>query len=226
MKKILLIFCTVFAVLAIGCGNMSTDGDDLDHADSVVLDLTRPIHPPANFSGKRVLVAFFSRAGENFEVGVIDKGNTHIIAEQIAEITHADKIFEIQTITPYPINYQEMTKVAKEEQASSARPPLAARMEDMDSYDIVYLGYPIWYQDLPMPVYTFLESYDFTGKTIIPFCTGSGNAMSGMEEEIPHFAKGAQMQKGFGIQGKFVHNNPDQAKLEVANWLSSLGYSN
>ena len=119
-----------------------------------------------------------------------------------------------------------MTKVAKEEQASSARPPLTARMEDMDSYDIVYLGYPIWYQDLPMPVYTFLESYDFTGKTIIPFCTGSGNAMSGMEEEIPHFAKGAQMQKGFGIQGKFVHNNPDQAKLEVANWLSSLGYSN
>ena len=226
MKKILLIFCTVFAVLAIGCGNMSTDGDDLDHADSAVLDLTRPIHPPANFSGKRVLVAFFSRAGENFEVGVIDKGNTHIIAEQIAEITHADKIFEIQTITPYPVNYQEMTKVAKEEQASSARPPLAARMEDMDSYDIVYLGYPIWYQDLPMPVYTFLESYDFTGKTIIPFCTGSGNAMSGMEEEIPHFAKGAQMQKGFGIQGKFVHNNPDQAKLEVANWLSSLGYSN
>jgi len=226
MKKILLIFCTVFAVLAIGCGNMSADGDDLDHADSAVLDLTRPIHPPANFSGKRVLVAFFSRAGENFEVGVIDKGNTHIIAEQIAEITHADKIFEIQTITPYPINYQEMTKVAKEEQASSARPPLTARMEDMDSYDIVYLGYPIWYQDLPMPVYTFLESYDFTGKTIIPFCTGSGNAMSGMEEEIPHFAKGAQMQKGFGIQGKFVHNNPDQAKLEVANWLSSLGYSN
>jgi flavodoxin len=226
MKKILLIFCTVFAVLAIGCGNMSADGDDLDHVDSAVLDLTRPIHPPANFSGKRVLVAFFSHAGENFEVGVIDKGNTHIIAEQIAEITHADKIFEIQTITPYPINYQEMTKVAKEEQASSARPPLTARMEDMDSYDIVYLGYPIWYQDLPMPVYTFLESYDFTGKTIIPFCTGSGNAMSGMEEEIPHFAKGAQMQKGFGIQGKFVHNNPDQAKLEVANWLSSLGYSN
>ena len=226
MKKILLIFCTVFAVLAIGCGNMSADGDDLDHVDSAVLDLTRPIHPPANFSGKRVLVAFFSHAGENFEVGVIDKGNTHIIAEQIAEITHADKIFEIQTITPYPINYQEMTKVAKEEQASSARPPLTARMEDMDSYDIVYLGYPIWYQNLPMPVYTFLESYDFTGKTIIPFCTGSGNAMSGMEEEIPHFAKGAQMQKGFGIQGKFVHNNPDQAKLEVANWLSSLGYSN
>ena len=99
-------------------------------------------------------------------------------------------------------------------------------MEDMAAYDVIFLGYPIWYQDLPMPVYTFLESYDFTGKTIIPFCTGSGNAMSGMEEEIPLFAKGAQMKNGFGIQGKFVHNSPDQAKLEVANWLASLGYTN
>lgn len=226
MKKFLLIFCAVFAVLAIGCGNMSADGDEGDHADSTVLDLTRPIHPPADFAGKRVLVAFFSRTGENFEVGVIEKGNTHIIAEQIAEITHADKIFEIKTVTPYPADYQEMTKVAKDEKASSARPPLATHMEDMAAYDVIFLGYPIWYQDLPMPVYTFLESYDFTGKTIIPFCTGSGNAMSGMEEEIPHFAKGAQMEKGFGIQGKFVHNNPDQAKLEVANWLSTLGYTN
>ncbi len=226
MKKFLLIFCAVFAVLAVGCGNMAANGDESDHADSAALDLTRPIHPPANFAGKRVLVAFFSRTGENFEVGVIEKGNTHIVAEQIAEITHADKIFEIQTVTPYPADYQEMTKVAKEEKASSARPLLATHMEDMAAYDVIFLGYPIWYQDLPMPVYTFLESYDFTGKTIIPFCTGMGNAMSGMEKEIPHFAKGAQVQKGFGIQGKFVHNNPDQAKLEVANWLSSLGYTN
>ena len=226
MKKFLLIFCAVFAVLAVGCGNMAANGDESDHADSAVLDLTRPIHPPADFAGKRVLVAFFSRTGENFEVGVIEKGNTHIIAEQIAEITHADKIFEIKTVTPYPADYQEMTKVAKDEKASSARPPLATHMEDMAAYDVIFLGYPIWYQDLPMPVYTFLESYDFTGKTIIPFCTGMGNAMSGMEEEIPHFAKGAQMRPGFGIQGKFVHNNPDQAKLEVANWLSTLGYTN
>ena len=110
MKKFLLILCAVFAVLAVGCGNMAANGDESDHADSAALDLTRPIHPPTNFAGKRVLVAFFSRTGENFEVGVIEKGNTHIVAEQIAEITHADKIFEIQTVTPYPADYQEMTK--------------------------------------------------------------------------------------------------------------------
>ena len=226
MKKFLLIFCAVFAVLAVGCGNMAANGDESDHADSAALDLTRPIHPPTNFAGKRVLVAFFSRTGENFEVGVIEKGNTHIVAEQIAEITHADKIFEIQTVTPYPADYQEMTKIAKEEQASSARPPLATHMEDLAAYDVIFLGYPIWYQDLPMPVYTFLESYDFTGKIIIPFCTGSGNTMTGKEDEIPHFARGAQMRPGLGIQGKRVHNNPDQTRLEVMSWLSSLGYAN
>lgn len=119
-----------------------------------------------------------------------------------------------------------MTQLAKEEQAANARPALATCVEDMDSYDIVYLGYPIWYQDLPMPVYTFLESYDFAGKTIIPFCTGSGNAMTGKEADIPLFAKGAAMRTGFGIQGKLVHSNPSQAKQEVADWLVSLGYTN
>lgn len=226
MKKFLALLCAVLTFLAVGCGDMGSGGSGSDHADSSVLDLSRPVQPPADFAGKRVLVAFFSRTGENFEVGYIEKGNTHIIADQIADITHADKIFEIQTVKPYPADYQEMTKIAKEEQATQARPPLTARVEDMASYDIIYLGYPIWYQDLPMPVYTFLESYDFSGKTIIPFCTGMGNTMSGMEEEIPLFAKGAQLRKGLGIQGKFVHNNPDEAKLEVANWLSSLGYTN
>ena len=226
MKKFLALLCAVLTFLVVGCGDMGSGGSGSDHANSAVLDLSRPVQPPADFADKRVLVAFFSRTGENFEVGYIEKGNTHIIADQIADITHADKIFEIQTVKPYPADYQEMTKIAKEEQAASARPALAARVEDMASYDIIYLGYPIWYQDLPMPVYTFLESYDFSGKTIIPFCTGMGNTMSGMEEEIPLFAKGAQLRRGLGIQGKFVHNNPDEAKLEVANWLASLGYTN
>lgn len=226
MKKILIIIYSILLLVAVGCGSANTDINEHADAQTAELDLSRPIHPPAAFDGKRVLVAFFSRAGENFEVGVVEKGNTHIVAEQIAELTSADKIFEIQTVTPYPADYQEVTKVAKEEQASSARPPLATHIEDMAAYDVIFLGYPIWYHDLPMPVYTFLESYDFEGKTIIPFCTSSGNTLSGMEEEIPHFAKGARMKEGFGIQGKFVQNNPDQAKLAVANWLFSLGYTN
>ena len=226
MKKILAILFALFTFLAIGCGDTADESGAGGQEEAAALDLNRPVHPPEAFAGKRILVAFFSRTGENYEVGFIDKGNTHIVAEQIAEITKADQMFEIKTVTPYPADYQEMTRVAKEEQEAQARPALASRVEDMAQYDIIYLGYPIWYHDLPMPVYTFLESYDFTGKTIIPFCTGSGNALSGMEEDIPRFAKGAQIRKGFGIQGKFVHNSPEQAKLQVANWLVSLGYTN
>lgn len=226
MKKFFVVLLAILALLVAGCGTTTTVDSESDHAEPAALDLTQPIKPPADFAGKRILVAFFSRAGENFEVGVIEKGNTHVIAEQIAALTRADNMFEIRTVTPYPASYQEMTKVAKDEQANAARPALATCVENMASYDIIYLGYPIWYQDLPMPVYTFLESYDFTGKTIIPFCTGMGNTMSGMEEEIPRYAKGAQMRPGFGIRGKFVHEHPEDARLEVANWLASLGYTN
>ena len=226
MKNFILLLCTALTFLIAGCTGAGGGISENSHADSSVLDLTRPIQPPADLADKRVLVAFFSRTGENYEVGYIEKGNTHIVAEQIAALTKADAVFEIRTTAPYPVDYHEMTRVAKEEQAENARPALAARVEDMASYDVIYLGYPIWYQDLPMPVYTFLESYDFTGKTIIPFCTGMGNSMSGMEEDIPHFARGAQLCKGFGIQGKLVHNSPEQAKIHVANWLASLGYTN
>ena len=226
MKKILVLLCALLTLLSIGCRSTGSKETESTHTDSAALDLAHSIQPPADFADKRILVAFFSRTGENFEVGFIEKGNTHVIAEQIAELTRADQIFEIKTVAPYPADYQEMTKLAKEEQAANARPALATRVENMDSYDIVYLGYPIWYQDLPMPVYTFLESYDFAGKTIIPFCTGSGNAMTGKEADIPLFAKGAAMRTGFGIQGKLVHSNPVQAKQEVADWLVSLGYTN
>lgn len=226
MKKIFITLCSVLLLLSLGCERTHTENHEERATQKATLDLAQPIYPPANFNGKHVLVAFFSRTGENFEVGFVEKGNTHIVADQIAELIHADKVFEIRTVAPYPVAYQEMTKAAKEEQAAQARPALAARVEDMDAYDIIFLGYPIWYHDLPMPVYTFLESHDFAGKTIIPFCTGSGNSLSGMEEEIPRFAQGAQMCPGFGIQGKLTQDSPEQVKIEVANWLASLGYTN
>ena len=225
MKKILAVLLAALLLLTLGCGSTNTAADDAED-ESSSLDLSQPLKSPASFENKRVLVAFFSRAGENFEVGYIEKGNTHIIADQIAEITHADKVFEIQTVNPYPTDYQEMTKVAKEEQASSARPPLAARVEDMASYDIIYLGYPIWYQDLPMPIYTFLESYDFAGKVIIPFSTGSGNAMSGKEVDIPNYAKGAEVLPGMCIRGKTVRDDAAETKQRIALWLEGLGYHN
>ena len=225
MKKLCTILTALLLLMLAGCG-MGASDSDANEQEFAVLDLTKPIHPPTDFEGKRILLAFFSRTGENYEVGVIDKGSTHIIADQIADLIHPDKVFEIKSAAPYPKDYQEMTRVAKQEQIDQTRPTLAARVEDMDSYDIIFLGYPIWYHDLPMPVYSFLESYDFNGKIIIPFCTGSANGMSGMEEEIPHYAKGAAMRPGIGIQGKRAQLEQEQTRIEVANWLAELGYTN
>ena len=89
-----------------------------------------------------------------------------------------------------------MTRIAKQEQAEQVRPPLTACVEDMAQYDIIFLGYPIWYQDLPMPVYTFLESYDLQGKTIIPVATSGGSGMGNTNKELAVSCKGAVLKEG------------------------------
>ena len=172
--------------------------------------------------GTKILVAYFSRTGENYEVGDIAKGNTHIVADMIAGATGAD-MFEIKTVTPYPENYRECTEVAKKEYEANARPALSGRVANMKDYDVIFLGYPIWWSDLPMPVYTFLESYDWNGKTIIPFCTSAGDVLTGKESDIPKFAKGATLRDGIGIRGKRAQETPERVRPEVEKWLTGLG---
>lgn len=179
---------------------------------------------PAETKGKKILVAYFSRTGENYAVGNISKGNTHIVADIIAEMTGADT-FEIKTVNPYPENYKECTEVAKKELADGARPMLAARVENMKDYDVIFLGYPIWWSDMPMAVYSFMESYDFQGKTVIPFATSAGNVLTGKENSIPKYAKGANVLQGLGIEGKRAQLNPDSVRPEVQQWLEKLGFA-
>ena len=109
-------------------------------------------------NSKKVLVVFFSRTGENYAVGNIEKGNTHIIAEMIAKET-GGKLFQIETVKPYPDEYKACVEVAKTEKESNARPEVKgdAKVED---YDIIFLGYPNWWGDMPMAVYTFIEKHN------------------------------------------------------------------
>ena len=123
--------------------------------------------------GSNMLVAYFSLAGEQYGVGVIEEGNTSIIAHMIAEQTGAD-LFEIEAAVPYPASHSELLDVSRQEMASSARPEIAGIVDNMDSYDTIFIGYPNWWGDMPMIVYGFLESYDLSGKTIVPFCTHGG----------------------------------------------------
>lgn len=151
MKKIIL--CSIMALFALmitACGSGKSES-------------TEAVPSPA---GNRVLVAYFSRADENTGVGYIEKGNTRILAEMIAEKTKAD-LFEIKPAKPYPKEYTPATEMAKQEKEENARPEIVGELPDVQNYDVIFLGYPIWWSDLPMAVYTFLEKENFSGKTII-----------------------------------------------------------
>lgn len=179
---------------------------------------------PEKVQGKKILVAYFSRTGDNYAVGNISKGNTHIVADMIAETTEADT-FEIKTVKPYPEKYRECTEVAKKELADNARPELATKVENMKDYDVIFLGYPIWWSDMPMAIYSFMESYDFKGKTVIPFCTSAGDVLTGKESSITNYAKGAKVLQGIGIEGKRAQENPNSVRPQVQQWLAKLGFA-
>lgn len=170
----------------------------------------------------KILIAYFSRAGENYNVGYIKKGNTEIIAEMIADETGGD-LFHIQTATPYPEDYDECTKVAKQEQNENARPKLLGDINKLDDYDVIFLGYPNWWGDMPMAVYTFLEGHDFGGKTIIPFCTHEGSGLSNTKSSIESTCSGATVLDGLSIRGSVAQNSQDEAKTAVVKWLKESG---
>lgn len=174
-------------------------------------------------NGTSILVAYFSRTGENYNVGTIEKGNTHIVADMIAQQVGAD-LFEISTVTPYPESYEECTEVARQEQSENARPALTASVDNMQDYDVIFLGYPIWWGDMPMAVYTFLESYDFSGKTIDPFATHEGSGLASTGRNIASTCSGAEVLDGLAIRGSVAQNSQDQAQKAVIDWLKEAGF--
>ena len=162
------------------------------------------------------LVAFYSRAGENYFGGqyrTIAVGNTEKAAHMVAQAVGAD-LFRIEQKNPYAADYQTCIAQAKADQRSHARPELAALPDSLNGYDEIYLGYPNYWGDMPMAVYTFLEAFDWAGKTIHPFCTHEGNGLSGTERKIAHTCKGARVAAGLAIRGSDV----DSSKDRVTRW--------
>lgn len=163
------------------------------------------------------LVAFYSRADENYFGGqykYIKIGNTEKIANMIAKITGAD-LFKIEQKVPYSADYKECVAQAKEDWQNQVRPEIVATPDNLDDYDEIYLGYPNYCGTMPMAVYTFLETCDFSGKTIYPFCTHEGSGLSDTENDIRKTAKGAVVEAGLAIHG----SNVDHAMKLVEEWV-------
>ena len=175
---------------------------------------------PATDLSKSVVV-FFSRAGENYDVGVIDEGNTSIVAHSIAGKVVSD-VFEIVPEEEYPFGYDDCYARAKSEQNSNARPAISDTFDSFDNYDTVYLGYPIWHSDLPMIMLTFIESKDWTGKKVMPFCTHGDSGLCGTDQHIKSLCKGADVKEGLAIKGSDAQAFGMDVDKAINTWLAKV----
>ena len=176
----------------------------------------------ASSSKSKSLVVYFSLAGEQYAVGNISEGNTSIVAKMIAQETGAD-LFELETVKQYTTNnHSKLINEAKTEQTNKARPALK-KTPVISAYDTIYIGYPNWWGDMPMCIYTFIESQGWSGKNVVPFCTHEGSGLSGTESTIRSICKGATVAKGLAVQGKTAQNNRTAARKAVQDWLKKIG---
>lgn len=163
------------------------------------------------------LIVFYSRADENYFSGAhryIPAGNTEKAANMIAEVTGAE-LFKIEQQAPYAADYDTCIAQAKKDLKAKARPELVSIPDSLDGYDEIYLGYPNYWGDMPMAVYTFLENFNWSGKIIHPFCTHEGSGLSGTERKIQTVCKGATVTNGLAIHGSSV----DRAKTAIEKWV-------
>ena len=189
---------------------------------------TEPASAPQEPTGSdsTILVVYFSRTGEQYTVGVIDKGNTAIVAEMIAEQTGADLFEVIPADDHYPMTYDELTDVAKREQNENARPAYAGEAPDLTQYSTIFIGAPVWWGDWPMICYTFFENNAeaLAGKTLVPFSTHEGSGLSGFDRKLSSACPNSTVGEGLAIRGNDAQNNQDNVRSTVNNWLEKLGY--
>lgn len=168
------------------------------------------------------LVVYFSvpdnRDNSYVEINGERLGNTQYMAQLIQENTGAD-LFRIQPVSPYPTDHAELLEVAQDEIRTNARPAIDGTIQNFDSYDVVFVGYPNWNADMPYILYTFFESYDFSGKTIVPFMTHGGSGFSGTEETIAALEPGATLLEGRAISRDRIEG----AESEIADWIAEIG---
>lgn len=169
----------------------------------------------------KTLIAFFSRADENYFGGAmryVRVGNTEIACGIIKDLIPADS-FKIEMKNPYSPVYMTCIAEAKKDMRENARPELVSMPESIEGYDTVILGYPNYWGTVPMAVLTFLENFDFTGKTILPLCTNEGSGLGSSERDIRKYAKGAKLGRGLSVTG----SRAADSKSALQRWLKAEG---
>jgi flavodoxin len=163
-------------------------------------------------TGKKIFAVYFSWGG-----------NTRSVAQEIQRQAGAPSypadMFEIKTVNSYPAEYRPTTEVAKREQDANARPALATQVTNMRDYDVVFIGYPNWWGTLPMALFTFLETYDLSGKTVIPFCTHEGSRFGQSLQDLQKLCPRSPIFEGFTVRG----SGAKSAGNDITAWLRKIG---
>ena len=223
MKKLfsLLLAAAMLLTLA-ACGTKNADEPSTDNSENPFVagsvDPDAAAETPAPVSeetpneepeseGGKTLIAYFSWSG-----------NTAKLAQMVADATGGE-LFAVEPETPYSDDYNAVVDQAKVEQSENPRPAVANTVENWEDYDTVFVGYPNWWNDVPMVMLTFLESYDWSGKTVVPFCTSGGGGFGNGINSITAAASGASVLDGFHVSG----SRADGAQDDVTAWLEGLG---
>lgn len=216
MKKLLSLILSmtlVFSLAACSEKTTSSEGGNSEQSYEVSIqsegasssELSVESAEPAKEAGG-TLIAYFSWSG-----------NTEQMARMIQTETGGD-LFEIEPVTKYTDDYNTLLDIARQEQADNARPKLASQVENWDSYDVVFVGYPDWWSDAPMLIYSFLEAYDWQGKALVPFCTSGGSGFGRSLDKLSDSAPGATIMEGLHVSGSSV----DGSSEEIATWIDGL----
>lgn len=213
-KNIVKIIVGILLVLVIGGGiylsvNNNTNntnqvqGENLSNAsdENVTGETTTSNEKP-------ILIAYFSQTG-----------NTEMMAEEIQSQIGGD-LFKIETVEEYPSSYTELTQVAQAEIENGERPELKQAVENIEDYDVIFVGYPIWWHTTPAAVNSFLESYDLSGKTVVPFCTSGGNDIEETMEAVRNSCPNSNILEGTTISGS--SSSTDAGKEQIRTWLEAL----
>lgn len=219
MKKIISLFMALAMVLSLAaCSTNQSPGESTREESSSQTNESTPT--PSNTNGKNLAVYFSMPDNVDDSTVVIDGetlGNTQYMAYVIQETVGAD-IFCIEPETPYPTDHDKLVDLAKEEQNDNARPKIKDMIENFDTYENIFVGYPNWWGDMPMILYSFFDEYDFSGKTIIPFNTHGGSSFSGTISTIKELEPNAEV-----LDGKSISRNDIQdAEQEIVDWVNSL----
>lgn len=214
MKKLFLISLLFFAMMNVvaACSNSNNSPED---------------EPIVTGDGKMLIVYFSypepdgvdaSSGASRLVINNAVVGSTEFLANVIEEATGAD-VFRIETARQYPASHEPLVAQARQELDNGVRPALATRIENLEQYDIIFIGYPNWWGDMPMPLYTFLESYDFKGKTLVPFNSHGGSGLSETIDSIRNLQPEATVTNGFSVSRNTVGSATD----DVLAWLERLG---